>query len=177
MSTTPAAEVVVRRVVPGDWPLLRSLRLEALLDTPLAYLETHAEAAGKDERDWRSRATRGSEGGDSCQLLATRDGRAVATAITFPDGGRDAVWWVVGVFVTPAERGQGLLDRLLDGLADDALAGGGRLLRLEVHEDNPRARAAYARRGFVETGGRRPYPLGGGEELEMERALPAPAIG
>ena len=32
-------------------------------------------------------------------------------------------------------------------------------LRLEVHEDNVRARAAYARLGFVDTGVRRPYPL------------------
>jgi ribosomal protein S18 acetylase RimI-like enzyme len=44
-------------------------------------------------------------------------------------------------------------------------------LRLEVHEDNPRAAAAYRKIGFVETGRRRPYPLDpSGEELEM--ALP-----
>ena len=94
-------DVVVRRVVPGDWPLLRSLRLEALLDTPLAFLERHADAVGKDEREWRWRATRGSDGGDSCQLLALRDRRPVATAITFPDGAQEGVWWVAGVYVQP----------------------------------------------------------------------------
>ncbi len=41
-------------------------------------------------------------------------------------------------------------------------------LRLEVHEDNGPARAAYARLGFAGTGVRRPYPLDpGGDELEM----------
>ena len=41
-------------------------------------------------------------------------------------------------------------------------------LRLEVHEDNGPARAAYARLGFADTGVRRPYPLDPtGDELEM----------
>ena len=167
--------VGVRRVVPGDWPLLRSLRLEALRDTPLAYLETHAAAAAAPEGEWRYRATRGSAGGDSLQLLALREGRPVGTAITLP--GDDDAWWVVGVYLQPAERGRGSLGRLVDGLAAHARAAGGRLLRLEVHEDNRRARAAYARLGFAETGGRRPYPLGDGEELELERRLAAPGVG
>ena len=165
----------MRRVVPGDWPLLRSLRLEALRDTPLAYLETHAAAAAAEEREWRYRATRGSEGGNSFQLLALRAGRPVGTAIAFP--GDDGAWWVVGVYLQPAERGRGLLARLVDGLAAHARDAGGRLLRLEVHQGNPRARAAYAQLGFAETGGRRPYPLGEGDELEMERGLAAPGIG
>ena len=180
--TVPAADapaddvaVEVRRVLPGDWPLLRSLRLEALLDTPLAYLETHADAAAAPEGEWRFRAVRGSTGGDSLQLLALRAGRPVGTAVVFP--GEDDVWWVAAVYLQPAVRGRGLLGRLIDGLAAHAREAGGRLLRLEVHEDNPRARSAYARLGFVETGGRRPYPLGDGEELELERSLAAPGVG
>ncbi|MDP9435372.1 MAG: GNAT family N-acetyltransferase, partial [Actinomycetota bacterium] len=43
-------------------------------------------------------------------------------------------------------------------------------LLLEVHEDNAPARAAYGRLGFVETGARRAYPLGPGEELTMRLA-------
>ena len=177
VAASPVADaaVLVRRVVPGDWPLLRSLRLEALLDTPLAYLETHADAAAAPEGEWRYRAVRGSTGGDSLQLLALRAGGPVGTAVTFL--GEDDVWWVAAVYLQPAERGRGLLRRLVDALAAHAHGAGGRLLRLEVHEDNPRARAAYARLGFVETGGRRPYPLGDGDELELERRLPAPGVG
>ena len=49
-----------------------------------------------------------------------------------------------------------------------------RALRLEVHETNLRARAAYARLGFVETGATVPYPLEpGGLEVEMVLALDA----
>ncbi len=162
----------VRRVVPGDWPMLRDLRLEALRDSPLAFCEAHADAAAKDEREWRYRATRGSVGGDSCQLFALHDGVPVGTAVTFPDSGEQAVWWVAAVYVRPSGRGLGLLGRLVDRLADHAVARGARRLRLQVHEDNAPARAAYRRLGFRETGGREPYPLGPGDELTMELALP-----
>ena len=41
-----------------------------------------------------------------------------------------------------------------------------------MHEDNPRAHAAYARLGFVETGQTQPYPLPpGGLELRMRRTV------
>jgi ribosomal protein S18 acetylase RimI-like enzyme len=54
----------------------------------------------------------------------------------------------------------------------DPPAGLTRELVLEVHEDNARARAAYRRLGFAETGATRPYPLPpGGAELEMARPL------
>ncbi|MCW2607663.1 MAG: mshD 6 [Frankiales bacterium] len=161
----------LRRVVPGDWPVLRALRLEALQDTPLAYCEAYADAARAADDEWRYRATRGSEGGDSCQLLALREGRGVGTAVTFP--GEDGVWWVAAVYLQPAARGQGLLGELVDALAAHAAGQGAARMRLEVHEDNPRAAAAYRRLGFVPTGERTSYPLGPGEEVVMERPLPA----
>jgi ribosomal protein S18 acetylase RimI-like enzyme len=46
------------------------------------------------------------------------------------------------------------------------------LLRLEVHEDNAQAQAAYTRLGFVDTGERAAYPLPPyGMEMIMERPL------
>ena len=70
-----------------------------------------------------------------------------------------------------------MLGRLFDGLAEHAAAAGGTRLVLEVHEDNGRAQAAYRRLGFAGTGGRQPYPLGEGDELEMARPLPGSRIG
>ena len=119
----------------------------------------------------------------SCSPCATVGRSAPPSPSQTPSGRTSG--GLAAVYVQPVERGAGLLGRLVDGLAAHAAAGGGTVLRLEVHEDNPRARAAYRRLGFVETGGRRPYPLGEGDELEMERALervpdrprPAPGIG
>ena len=151
--------------MPDDWPALRDLRLEALADTPIAYLETLAAAQAARDAVWQGRARRGAEGGDSVQVMAFDGQRPVATSVGFVDGGRA---WLAAVYVTPAWRGRGLLGPVVERVAAWAREQGQRRLALEVHEDNRAARAAYARLGFVETGVRRPYPLDPtGDELEM----------
>jgi GNAT superfamily N-acetyltransferase len=165
----PAEELVVRRIEPGDWPALRALRLEALADTPLAFCERLDDARALADGAWQDRAARGAVGGDSLQLLALDGGGAVGTAKVFVDDGGA---WLAAVYVAPAARGAGLLARLVEPCAAWAREQGQDRLLLEVHEDNPRARAAYARLGFAETGRSRPYPLDpSGRELEMALAL------
>jgi ribosomal protein S18 acetylase RimI-like enzyme len=85
---------------------------------------------------------------------------------------RDGAAWLAAVYVAPAYRGVGLLTELAERCIGWAREQGADVLRLEVHESNARARAAYARLGFTETGDRQPYPLDpGGDELMMERPL------
>jgi RimJ/RimL family protein N-acetyltransferase len=161
--------VEVRRVVPEDWPLSRALRLEALADTPIGFLETLAEAERLDDAAWQARAVRGAEGGDAFQVLALEGGRPIGTCLSFVRDGRA---WLAAVYVTPTARGQGLLGELVARCADWARAQGQSELVLEVHEDNARARAAYRGLGFVETGATQPYPLDPTRlELEMVRPL------
>ena len=57
-------------------------------------------------------------------------------------------WWVQSLFVSPEHRGAGLVDQLLNHLADTARASGALDLRLYAHEGNVRALRAYARCGF-----------------------------
>ena len=159
----------VRRVVPGDWRDLRDLRLEALADTPMGFLETLAGAQVLPDEAWQVRAARGAEGGDSFQVMAWEVARAVATSKAFL---RDRVAWLAAVYVTPERRGAGRLDELAGRCVIWARQQGSKALRLEVHERNTRAQRAYARLGFVATGERAPYPLPPyGEELLMERPL------
>lgn len=54
-----------------------------------------------------------------------------------------------GLFVASALRGQGIGTRLIEAALAEAAARGCTELRLEVTEGNPRARALYARLGFV----------------------------
>lgn len=175
----PGAEpagVIVRRVRPQDWQALRDLRLEALGDTPIGFLESLETAQVLDDTAWRARAARGADGGDSFQVLAWLDGRAVGTVVCFPEaaggGHRSDAAWLAAVYVAPAARGAGLLGALIEPAAGWARERGRTVLRLEVHEDNARARRAYARLGFMETGIRKPYPLDPSrEELLMDRRL------
>ena len=54
-----------------------------------------------------------------------------------------------GVFVAPEARGRGVGSALLDAICAEAARRGYRQVRLDVIDSNPRARALYARRGFV----------------------------
>jgi GNAT superfamily N-acetyltransferase len=161
--------VRVRRVEPADWPVLRALRLEALADTPIGFLETLTSAEQLPDEAWQARAARGAEGGDSFQVLAWDGERPVATSVAFL---REGAAWLAAVYVAPEARGRGLLGELVERCAGWSREQGAVAQRLEVHEDNARARAAYAKLGFVETGERQPYDLDPTrQELLMERPL------
>jgi putative acetyltransferase len=104
--------------------------------------------------------------------------RAVVRVATGPDddGGRLGPVGFLGgrggevamLFVDPAVHGRGVGTALLDDASSHHA-----VLTLDVNEQNPVARAWYARRGFVETGRSttdadgRPYPL-----LHLRRVTP-----
>jgi len=164
--------VEVRRVRPEDWPAWKAIRLEALEDTPIGFLELLADARRKTDAQWQERTVAAAEGDAHGLWLAWDGDRPVGcTGAVRYEPGDDAM--VYSVYVGPAARGADALDRLLDAVENWArtLEGVTRL-RLEVHEDNARARAAYTRRGFVETGGTAPYaPDPSRVELELARPL------
>jgi ribosomal protein S18 acetylase RimI-like enzyme len=168
------APFVVRRVRPEDWPRLKALRLEALKDTPIGFLERYEDALLIADEGWQFRAHRGSEAGDSAQFVAeVGDGLFVGTMVGFPDtSGSDAVW-LAAVYVTPAWRGRqrAVADALLDAVIAWARCRKASRVLLEVHEDNAPARAFYRRRGFAETGQSKQYPLDP-SRLEFVMALP-----
>ena len=159
----------LRRVVPEDWPALKALRLEALQDSPVAFCERYADAVRETDEGWRARTARGADGGDSFQVLALVRDLPVATAVGFVDGA-DGV--LAAVYVTPACRGAGVLDAMVEQVAAWARERSCPQLRLLVHESNLGAHRAYERLGFVPTGHREPYPLDPAtDEVELARPL------
>ncbi|MFJ3792173.1 GNAT family N-acetyltransferase [Kitasatospora sp. NPDC090091] len=162
----------IERIGTEDWEHLRKVRLAQLLDTPMAFMETHETALAFGEDEWRSRTARVNEPG--CIGLVAVDGAGewVGTMISFTTGPESAV--LVGVWVDPEHRGRGrgVTDRLLDGIVAWARTeAGARRLVLTVHEENPRATAFYRRRGFEFTGESEPYKLDP-DSLLVEMALP-----
>ena len=162
----------IRRTGPDDWRELRDLRLEMLRDTPIAFGETVDDAITHSESEWRMRGARGSAEHTIALVAIDTAGRWVGTMGGYvPDPASGAL--LVGVYVSPGHRGReaGVFDRLLLAIEDWARSEGD-TLTLHVHEDNSRARAAYLRRGFVETGRRVPYVLdAGAQEIEMVKRL------
>src|SRR4051812_12012057 len=66
----PGRTVTVHRVTPEDAARMRALRLEMLADSPLAFLETLAQAAARSHDDYRQRIIRSSAGGSVAQFVA-----------------------------------------------------------------------------------------------------------
>ncbi len=58
-------------------------------------------------------------------------------------------WWIQSLFIEPAHRGRGLVEKLLDHLATEAADAGAVDLRLYAHNSNTRALAVYERCDFA----------------------------
>ena len=85
-------------------------------------------------------------------VVETAEGAVVASAsivTEWSDFHGGDYWWIQSVFVTPAHRGRGVIDLLLDYLADAAAAAGALDLRLYAFTANERALRAYRRCGFA----------------------------
>ncbi|MGV9791342.1 GNAT family N-acetyltransferase [Streptomyces sp. NPDC003435] len=153
---------VVRSVRAEEWGDVKRLRLDALRDpvAHLAFLETYEDAAVRPDSFWQERAA-GRPG--VRQFVAEAPGGEWAGSLTVlveEAGGTD---WagnaverqqghVVGVFVRPEHRGNGLIQELLDAGVAWAWEQKAERVRLFVHADNPRAQGAYLRAGFKPTG-------------------------
>jgi GNAT superfamily N-acetyltransferase len=161
--------VMLRRIRVDDWALQRSLRLEMLADTPIAYLESLHQAEARPDTEWMARVVERVASGSSAQWVLDAGGRLVGTmSCVLDETGRVQV---VAVYLTPAYRGRGLLGRMLAEVACWARERGVTTLALEVAKENERAVEAYRRMGFVPTGHTHRHPLYP-EITEMEMTRP-----
>ncbi|MDA4894145.1 GNAT family N-acetyltransferase [Streptomyces sp. MS2A] len=147
--------VQVRRIRMDEWEQVRDLRLRALADPAagIAFLDTVAGASAQPDDFWRLRAANAAVGTGAAQFIAVEaTGQWCATLTVLHADGPERTGLVVGVYVAEGRRGTGTIDALFDEAARWAADAGATALALDVHVDNARAQAAYARNGFVRTG-------------------------
>jgi GNAT superfamily N-acetyltransferase len=60
-------------------------------------------------------------------------------------------WWIQNMYILPAFRGKGLMERLIQALKDAARQEGALELRLYVHKNNAQAVIAYQKAGFFDS--------------------------
>jgi GNAT superfamily N-acetyltransferase len=138
--------LTVRRAESDDWVKLRAIRLEALSDSPEAFGSTYAVAAKLSNYQWRSMVER------SLYFLAERDGDVVGMVSGGLNDRRPGTHWLYGMFVTPSARGTDTASLLVDAVVEWAKGEGATELYLHVTSIAQRARAFYARVGFLATG-------------------------
>jgi ribosomal protein S18 acetylase RimI-like enzyme len=166
MTILTSGDYVIRAIRPDDWPRVKQLRLDALRDpvAHLAFLETYEEAAARADVFWQDRAVGSGEGSTAArQFIAEASDGTWAGSVTVlieEAGTKDWAGYpvecrqghVVGVFVRPEHRGNGLIKALFDAGVAWARERGVERVRLLVHEDNERAQGAYRKAGFVPSG-------------------------
>ena len=152
-----SVRTVIRRLVPDDWELSRRVRLAALAEAPYAFMSTLEHERGFDDQVWRRRLGSAT----AATFLAWHDGEPAGTATGKAEDPDDefavpGAWQLVGMWVDPRARGQGVAGALIEAVAGHASAAGAPTLVLWVTEVNDRARAFYQRLGFARTGARQP---------------------
>jgi ribosomal protein S18 acetylase RimI-like enzyme len=150
--------VSIRRVSGGDAARMRAIRLEMLADAPLWFLERLADAAARPHAEYQTRAAERADGHTNAAFLAECGPRVVGHAGGWVPPGAWDTTILYAVYVTPAHRGTGLVDRLVEAVAAWSREHGRPHLGLEVIIGNDRAIRAYERLGFTDTGKRAPHP-------------------
>ena len=161
----PAAEI--RRLEPAQWAAVREVRLAALAESPGAFFSTLEQEQAFDEPEWRRRLA------ETAYFGAFEGGpepRLTGMVATFPEAGPDGAgpaedtagevraaggsWHLVAMWVSPARRGQGIADALVEAVCELARSRGAAQVALWVADANPRAQAFYRRLGFALSGER-----------------------
>ncbi len=136
----------MRHATAEDAGALRTIRLEALKDTPEAYGSTYEESLLWTRRQWRKVAkTRN-------YFLAECGGVVRGMASGGYNEERPGTWWLYSMYVSPSQRGSGLARQLVDVVVAWARGEGATELHLHVGSRSARARGFYTKLGFVERG-------------------------
>ncbi|GAA1977765.1 GNAT family N-acetyltransferase [Catenulispora subtropica] len=164
----------VRRTTAEEWREFRELRLEALLDSPTNYGQTHENALAHPDELWQERARDNAGSHVQAFYVAVDDatGKLVGMWGVMPHFTRPATHIVIGVYVRPEARGTDVARRLNQASIDFAKTTESKELMLLVRDDNDRGRRFYEREGFVLTGGSEPHNLDPSHDL-LEMRYPA----
>ena len=140
--------IELRVLTPDDWRAWRQLRLAALAEAPYAFGSRLADWQGDGDREERWRARLNIPG--SFNVIAVLDGEpaGMASGVPAAEGAAE----LISMWVSPAARGHGVGDRLVQAVARWAGQAGLDALRLAVVPGNENATALYRRNGFRLTG-------------------------
>ncbi len=147
--------VIVRRIRSEDWDSLRTLRLAALKDAPLAFGSTFARENDSASLKWKNWALRGATGTHEAIYVAVNEpGQLIGMIGAYPEEERAFIW---GMWVHPTYRGRGIGGELLDDIVSWLTsARRSRDILLEVNPSQEVALRLYRGHGFVSTGRTRP---------------------
>ena len=150
-------KVTIRPLNLDDWPQWRSVRLEALADSPAAFGSALADWIDATDDRWRDRIRN-----VPFNVIALCDDNPVGQVSATIDDPAEAVE-LISMWVSPTARGEGIGDALIDAVAAWAVSQQARTLTLFVKATNSPARRLYERNQFS--------PAGAGKDNDVVRMI------
>jgi ribosomal protein S18 acetylase RimI-like enzyme len=160
--------ISMRVLTSDDWPLWRSLRLDALAEAPHAFGSGLADWQGDGDREARWRARLEIPG--SHNVVALLGDEPVGMASGVPAKAASEVE-LKSMWVAPSARGRGVGEALLAEVERWAHARGATRFVLCIAEGNGAASGLYRRTGFAFTGASDLMLDGVRRELGMAKEL------
>ena len=151
----------VRRAAIGDEAVLRTVRLQALADSPRAFSSTYEREVARTAEDWRRWLS------PAATFILTTDDQPRGLVAGVPDQNDSSIVHLMAMWVHPEIRGTGAAKALISSVKTFAAEVGATQVHLKVVEGNVRARRCYERAGFRATGRKSVLEKNGDTEIEM----------
>lgn len=116
-----AEKVSIGRIVSEDWQLYRTLRLDALLESPAAFATIFEEERSQSDDDWISKVSHFALSEKQRMFVAKTEDRMVGMlGVLFdPRHKRRHIATVVSVYITQDFRGKGISKKLMATMLED----------------------------------------------------------
>ena len=161
MSTVVEPALGLQLLAPADWPIVRAARLEALRESPHAFVSRYEKEEQLSPSDWE----RTFESGN--WMVALQATEVIGLARTVLDPLQPEIRHMESIWVAPDRRRHGVFRAILDALCEAERRLGGNELFLWVLEDNHVAQQVYEAVGFEPTGRRQFLSEVGRHEIQQ----------
>jgi ribosomal protein S18 acetylase RimI-like enzyme len=152
----------IKLLVPGEWPLLRDIRLAALRDSPHAFLSSYQVESAFDELRWRAEFDRGQ------WTVSIEDDQpaGIVGCTREPETPTDECY-LEYIWVAPRLRNKGVAHNMLTVVLGRLRESGVRTAYLWVLDGNDAAVQLYKRVGFISSDRRQPLAERPGRTEEL----------
>ena len=145
-------ETTIRRVGPGDGPLLQAVRLRALECDPTSFGSTHEREAAFGPEVWEEWAHEHATGETAATLLGLRESEPVGMVLGRRDDDEPGLFHVYAMWVAPDSRGEGIGGSLLAEVEAWMASCGAVVSQLSVTSEAAAAQRLYESAGYAPDG-------------------------
>lgn len=139
----------IRRLGVGEGELYRSVRLEALRESPEAFASSYEAALGRNMESWVNQADTAAEGGDRA-IFIVQDGGPVGLAGLYRDPENSEQGELIQMWIAQSHRRGGMGEALLSHIFDWAARHSYAAIKAQVTDGNQHALRFYLKFGFAQ---------------------------